>query len=153
MFGHIDNTWHALTVDSDGVWRTQCDRYVLLAVIDDAVPVLPTGAPRCRACGRTQSAATTKPPATRIPKVAESGRCKDCLAPGTRGKYGGFCGLCALRHGFVSCGKCRNPFKPTSTLPRNTAKFRCPKCAKKKQARGSVWTVAGAGSPGLGRRA
>lgn len=149
MFGHFDDAWHTLASDADGVWRTQCGRAVPLTVVEEAEPAPPADDHRCRACREAPAAVRPEPPRAR---GSRSGRCRDCAASGTRGRFDGYCGLCALRHGFASCGKCHVPFRPKGALRGKPGKMRCPKCAGRKR-RGSVWSVGQAGSPGLGRGA
>jgi RecJ-like exonuclease len=84
---------------------------------------------------KTSSAAVTKAVA----------RCAECSKHARYSRYR-LCLRCGKRAGWLLCTLCGRHFAPYGQKKR-----RCKTCARKRG--GSVWTVASAGSPGLGKRA
>jgi hypothetical protein len=71
-------------------------------------------------------------------------KCTMCKIEPPRRHTHGKCTLCAKKKGYKSCPRCKAMFKPVRVRQRN-----CGKCFTKGK---SVFVVASAGAPSLGRR-
>lgn len=84
----------------------------------------------------------TKSSKSGLEKTSEicSGCHKYAIAEGARGK----CVFCAKKKGYKSCTKCKKMFIPKPPSAKH--------CGCKSKGKGSVWIVASAGLPSLGRK-
>lgn len=74
-------------------------------------------------------------------------KCTRCGQKAPQGRYW-MCSACLLKTGARKCSQCKKAFKPEDGY---TAKK--PKCRScRKRGKGSVWIVASAGAPSLGKR-
>lgn len=77
-------------------------------------------------------------------------KCNRCGKRKRQGRFG-MCTGCLLKNGAKMCSQCKKAFKADDTAAGK--KPICPSCRKKrKRGKGSVWTVASAGAPTLGKR-
>lgn len=102
-----------------------------------------------RRANAQKKASSSKAKAKVHPKLPSKRLCVEC---GKRKRYGRYrwCLACGKQAGFRLCTSCGRYFLD-QTLTLKGKKVRCPTCRKKRQ--GSVWIVASAGAPGLGKGA
>jgi hypothetical protein len=103
----------------------------------------------CGYCKPKKKETATKSKATvtkssKLSSAKNSKICSSCLkystAKGARGK----CVFCAKKKGYKVCTKCKIMFIPKPPTAKN--------CGCKSKGKGSVWIVASAGLPSLGRK-
>lgn len=141
----VDGVGHRVRTRDAATWLLMCGVAIDPWDIDMTVPARDCLNP-CRTCAKSPS----RPPAPRKPTGTPrrpSTVCQSCGGRGSKAR-GGYCATCAERW-LPVCTKCKGQFVPIASQ-RNSRK--CPKC-NGKPARRSVWSVAQAGSPGLGKRA
>lgn len=74
-------------------------------------------------------------------------KCSRCGQKAPQGRYW-MCTACLLKTGATKCTQCKKAFKPEEGY--TSRKPKCRSCRTK--GKGSVWTVASAGAPSLGKR-
>ncbi len=98
----------------------------------------------CKKKGKTKKLTKRANSAKRAPKTSSA--CKSCKKKERTRGAAGQCKSCAIKSGYMNCEICKQLFLP------KTKKSRFCGCQRKNKGKGSVWVVASAGLPSLGRR-
>jgi len=174
VYAVIAGLQHRVHVKEDHCWTLRCGLSVDPWAVDVAMGSPMVGPDVCPACssGRPHPSARKARRALNPQQVpqpnAPAGRgngpkrgrttkapqsptmCAACQSTvATRGQ-GGYCPKCARRF-LPRCSRCKRQFVQPTQAPGSTRCTSCRKGGSKKSA--SVWAVASAGSPGLGKRA
>ena len=174
MYAVFAGLQHRVHVRQDHRWTLRCGTAVDPWGVDVATGSLMDGIDVCPACssGRAhpnaRKARQALNPQTVSRPNASTGRengpnrggtskaarspamCAACQSTVAARGQGGYCAKCAHRF-LPRCSRCKKPFIQPTKAPRTTKCASCRKGDSKMSA--SVWAVASAGSPGLGKRA